>query len=233
MSRINQIVLSCEHADRRVPSAYLHLFSEDPSVLTTHRAYDIGIMKLAKTVAGILHRPLFTYYISRLLIDPNRSLNNPDLFSGFSKTLSRTEKEQLIQAFYHPYRELVTQHIRQQIQDGRQVIHLSLHSFTPELHGQKRTADIGILYDPCRPREKSLAIVLQDTLKRITGLRLRRNYPYRGNADGFTTTLRRTYHPRRYLGIEVEFNQALLTDRQSKARQLAEYFCLALKRTFR
>jgi hypothetical protein len=39
---------------------------------------------------------------------------------------------------------------------------------------------------------------------------VRRNYPYRGNADGLTTALRRVHGADRYVGIEVELNQRLL-----------------------
>jgi hypothetical protein len=39
---------------------------------------------------------------------------------------------------------------------------------------------------------------------------VRRNYPYRGTADGFTTYLRRQFSARKYLGIELEVNQSLL-----------------------
>jgi hypothetical protein len=36
---------------------------------------------------------------------------------------------------------------------------------------------------------------------------VRRNYPYRGYADGLTTHLRRRYRGRAYIGIEIEVNQ--------------------------
>ncbi len=36
---------------------------------------------------------------------------------------------------------------------------------------------------------------------------VRRNYPYRGNADGFTTYLRKKYPGSKYIGIEIEINQ--------------------------
>jgi predicted N-formylglutamate amidohydrolase len=39
--------------------------------------------------------------------------------------------------------------------------------------------------------------------------RVRLNYPYHGASDGLTTSLRRTFGPR-YLGVEIELNQALL-----------------------
>ena len=89
------------------------------------------------------------------------------------------------------------------------MLHLSIHSFTPVLHGQTRNADIGLLYDPGRAGERRLAVAWQKALrKRVPSLRVRRNYPYLGKADGFTTHLRRRF-PRAYLGLELEVNQAL------------------------
>jgi hypothetical protein len=40
---------------------------------------------------------------------------------------------------------------------------------------------------------------------------VRRNYPYRGTADGFTTYLRRQLSSSPYLGIELEINQRHVT----------------------
>jgi hypothetical protein len=44
--------------------------------------------------------------------------------------------------------------------------------------------------------------------KRAPGLRVRRNYPYIGKNDGLTSSLRRRFPPDRYVGIEIELNQA-------------------------
>jgi predicted N-formylglutamate amidohydrolase len=227
---MNQIVLSCEHAGNRVPAKYRDLFAQIPSILNSHRGYDIGICRVAGRIARKLHQPLFACYTTRLLIDPNRSLGHPDLFSEFSKKLTCSDKDRLIRCFHQRYRESVRQHIRQKIQENRRVIHFSIHSFTPVLQGQKRLADIGVLYDPRRSRENTLAKALQDSLRESTGLRIRRNYPYRGNADGFITALRRTYNACNYLGFEVEINQALLMKNPSKGSQLADSICLSLCR---
>jgi hypothetical protein len=40
--------------------------------------------------------------------------------------------------------------------------------------------------------------------------RVRRNYPYRGDADGLTTHLRERLPAREYVGVELEVNQALV-----------------------
>ena len=39
---------------------------------------------------------------------------------------------------------------------------------------------------------------------------MRRNYPYRGRADGLPTWLRRKFPDRAYVGVEFELNQALV-----------------------
>jgi predicted N-formylglutamate amidohydrolase len=83
-----------------------------------------------------------------------------------------------------------------------------VHSFTPVLDGTARKADIALLYDPARPRERALAAHWLRALRVAEPARVvRRNDPYRGSADGLTTALRGEYPAARYLGIEIEVNQ--------------------------
>jgi len=205
------IVLSCEHAGHTVPKAYRHLFQSDPAILTTHRGYDLGIAPVARRLAALLNVPLTACHTSRLLIETNRSLHHRDLFSRFSRSLPSDDKRWLIDRIWRPHREAVTQSIADQFRNTSRVLHLSLHSFTPVLDGCARNADIGLLYDPRRQAEKDVTLTLQQALHQTTSLRIRRNYPYRGCADGLTTALRRTFPARDYLGLEIEVNQALLT----------------------
>lgn len=94
------------------------------------------------------------------------------------------------------------------IATGGQVLHLSIHSFTPILTGTARNADIGLLYDPKRPAEKQLCRKWQGSLVACCPeLRIRRNYPYHGNADALVTSLRQRFPAENYLGIELEINQ--------------------------
>jgi predicted N-formylglutamate amidohydrolase len=211
LSQRRAIVLSCEHAGHVVPRAYRHLFARAPAVLTTHQGYDIGIVSVARRMAKILNAPLIACRTSRLLIEPNRSLHHPNLFSRFSRNLPGVDKRRLIANIWQPHRKAVREAILGHIHSHRQVLHLALHSFTPVLDGRVRNADVGLLYDPQRYQEKRIAIALQQALQQATGLHVRRNYPYRGNSDGLTTSLRRTLDPRDYLGLEVELNQSLLS----------------------
>lgn len=87
-------------------------------------------------------------------------------------------------------------------------MHLSIHTFTPVLDGETRRADVGLLYDPRRAGEVAFCARLKTAiLERRTDLSVRKNYPYRGAADGFTTSLRKKWSAAEYVGIEVEVNQ--------------------------
>jgi predicted N-formylglutamate amidohydrolase len=95
------------------------------------------------------------------------------------------------------------------------VLHVAVHSFTPVLHGEVRNADVGLLYGSGRPREARTCRRWQAELRRLDpALRVRRNYPYRGEADGLPTWLRRRFPDARYAGVELELNQALMDGRR-------------------
>jgi hypothetical protein len=67
---------------------------------------------------------------------------------------------------------------------------------------------VGLLYDPRRPAEAEFCAAWQREIKSADArLTVRRNYPYRGYADGLTTYLRKRYPDPAYAGIELEVNQ--------------------------
>jgi predicted N-formylglutamate amidohydrolase len=212
-NRPQVLVVSCEHAGNRVPVRYRHLFSEQEGVLETHRAYDIGIYPIARQVTRRLDCPFFAFPVTRLLIDANRAIGHRNLLSEFSRRLATREREHLIDAYYRPYRERVTNTIEQLIARERSVLHASLHSFTAEYQGRLRNADIGLLYDTERARDVGLATLLRAHLAADKVLRVRCNYPYRGASDGLVSYLRRRFAGRSYVGLEIEANQGLFDDR--------------------
>ena len=93
----------------------------------------------------------------------------------------------------------------------RRVIHISSHSFTPELDGKVRRADVGLLYHPGRQGEALLCARWKAALSAVAPeLRVRRNYPYAGKGDGLTSHLRRRFPPGAYVGVELEINQSIV-----------------------
>jgi predicted N-formylglutamate amidohydrolase len=204
-----RIILSCEHGGHHIPAAYRPLFAGREELLATHRGYDIGILPFARHLARELDATLHAAEVSRLLVDLNRSRRSPTLFSEVTRQLPAGERKEILRRYYDPYREAVTQAVAEGLRNGH-VLHLSIHSFTPELHGVVRRADIGLLYAPTRPAEAEFCRRWQAAINRLDpALRVRRNYPYRGVSDCLVTTLRRHFGDERYLGVEIEVNQQL------------------------
>ena len=117
-------------------------------------------------------------------------------------------REQVRRRYYIPYRSDAEAFVAQAIAAGAHVVHVSSHSFTPSLDGDLRRADVGLLYDPGRAGERTLCVRWQRALQaRAPGLSVRRNYPYLGRSDGFTSHLRKHYADGAYAGIEIEVNQ--------------------------
>jgi predicted N-formylglutamate amidohydrolase len=151
-------------------------------------------------------------------VELNRSERHPRLFSEFTRDLPPTERDLLLDAYYRRHRERVETAIRTGLRRGDRVLHLGIHSFVPVLDDETRTADLAFLYDPARRGEREFCLkAVRHLGEKYPGIRVRRNYPYRGNADGFTTYLRRRFSAGVYLGIEVEMNQGVLADPPGRA----------------
>lgn len=211
------LVLSCEHARATVPRPYAHLFAETREVLRTHRACDWGALALANHLSRALGAPLNAGEVTRLLIDLNRPLTHPKVFSELSRMLPPQEKQALARRFHVPHWGRVIAAL------GALAIpriHVSVHSFTPVLNGEERVAEVGLLYDPARPLERELCRRWVRALARAApDWRVRRNYPYRGVSQGLTTSLRAQLGPT-YVGVELELNQALWEQQGKRARRV-------------
>ncbi|KTD55346.1 N-formylglutamate amidohydrolase [Legionella quateirensis] len=210
------IVISCEHAVDTVPEEYTTLFAPFKELIKTHRGIDFGALAIARYLKDTLPSDFIQAHATRLLIDCNRSLNRPSCFSEVTRDLPAEEKNKIIKLYYQPFREQVTNLIQKHINQKLQVWHFSIHSFTPVMNDQVRATDIGLLYNPQRPSEKDLCEQLQKEIQQLNPeIRVRRNYPYKGISDGFTTFLRKKFTDTEYVGIEIESNQSLTLNEQS------------------
>ena len=214
-----KLILTCEHGGNDIPENYKKLFT-NKAVLKTHRAYDLGALDAFQHLKSLSEA---SYYSTtcRLLVELNRSLFSKSLFSEFTRGLSKKEKSETLQKYYIPYRTNVEYKIAEYIKSNQQVLHLSIHSFTPNLNGDERKCDIGLLYDSRKKKEQEFCKQLKaKLLQQNPNLNVRFNYPYLGKADGLTTFLRKQF-PVNYLGIEIEINQkyALKNSLDSKLKQ--------------
>jgi predicted N-formylglutamate amidohydrolase len=225
-------IVTCEHGRNRIPEAYQELFRGAEEILESHRGWDRGALAVwRKIVDAGLADAAFHSTTTRLLVDLNRSSYNPAVFSPWTRPLPRPVRRRLIDRYHHPYRQAVEAAAAELLGDGGRVVHWAIHSFTPVLNGVVRTADVGVLYDPTRPGERSWGTAFIGALA-LQGpdLRIRRNYPYRGRMDGLPTTLRKRFGED-FLGIEIELNQALFDVRGEDA--VAELVIGALRELHR
>ena len=224
MSDDFSVLVTCEHGGNRVPKDFASLFLGREGLLASHRGWDPGALALARTIAQATDAPLYFSQVTRLLVDLNRSLHHPRLFSALTRLLPAPDRDRILRRWYHPYRNEVRSAISDRVEAGKRVLHLAIHSFTPVLDGKVREVDIGLLFDPARKEERSFCVALKGDLQLRLGMgsghpRVRLNQPYLGKSDGFPTWLRKRFPPSMYLGIEVEISQGLMGKAGGKWRR--------------
>ncbi|MCB0488418.1 MAG: N-formylglutamate amidohydrolase [Cyclobacteriaceae bacterium] len=219
------LLITCEHAGNSIPDEFRAYFVNHQKELEDHTGWDPGAWEIAKHLAKEFKVKPFSMHTSRLLIEPNRSLDHRQLFSAITNAFTPKQKQQLINTVYLPYRNQVEDRIRS---SPKPVLHLSIHSFTPVLHQVTREVDIGLLFDPARNEESSFCSALRTNLEEAApDLRHRFNEPYLGVDDGFTTYLRTRFPDKGYLGIEIEVNQRFA----SNPIPIAELLSKSISRT--
>ena len=208
---MDTFIITCEHGGNRIPAPHRRLFRGQRALLDSHRGYDPGSLVMAKALASTYRAPLVASTTSRLLIDLNRSIGHPQLFSAATRGAPPETRAQIVKHHYRPYRVQVERLIRQAVSRGHRVIHISSHSFTAELDGRVRGADVGLLYHPGRRGEAEVCARWKESLAASAPeIRVRRNYPYAGKGDGLTSHLRLRFAQSDYVGIELEVNQSIV-----------------------
>src|SRR5690606_24936620 len=84
---VERWLFTCEHGGRTVPGEFAHLFRGAGHVLGSHRGWDPGALDVFNALAPALGAAAFPADTTRLLIDLNRSLHHPRVFSEFTRQL--------------------------------------------------------------------------------------------------------------------------------------------------
>lgn len=208
------LVLSCEHASWTLPPGEDLGVSDE--ALRSQASWDHGAYEIGARVGEALGLPVHASAFSRMWIDLNRPADHAQVIPTLSygapvpgnATLAPGDRAARLEQFHRPYWEAVRRDVRAKILDRGQCLHLSSHSFSPELEPDRRVYDCGVLYDPAAPFEASLAERLQFGLRRA-GLDVRANQPYRGTEPALVTSLRGELGPAAYAGIEIETSHAV------------------------
>lgn len=227
------VLLVCDHATRFIPRA-LRSLGLDEAALTRHIAWDIGIAEVTRLLARRLDAPAVCSHFSRLIVDPNRQFDNPTLVPELSdgtvvpgnRGLSEAQRAARIDTFFRPYHAAIAAQIDSMMVGERAPALISMHSFTPIMHGLQRPWEIGILWnrDPRLPRP------LMDRL-RAEGLSVGDNEPYSG-ADGHGYTQHIHGDRRGLANALIEVRQDLI-DTQHGAADWAERLGAALVEVLR
>ena len=225
------VLLVADHAGRAFPSA-LDRLGLDDSVLEQHIAYDIGIDRLTRRLAERLDARALLHGYSRLLIDPNRPLNDPTSICQVSdgvvvagnRRLSLAERRQRVDSFFAPYHRAIETEIDGMLAVGEQPVLVSLHSFTPTFRGVARPWHVGVLWDG---KDGRLAQPLMRELARSEQIVVGDNQPYSGEGRyGYTVETHAL--ARGLANALIEIRQDLIAE-PSSADAWAERLADALK----
>lgn len=183
------LLILCDHAENTIPQGYgtLGLRPED---LHRHIAYDLGAVEVAEQLAKALGAPAILSCFSRLLIDPNRGLDDPTLIMQISDGLtvpgnvglSAGEIQTRIAHYYRPYHAAIERAVDAAITAGKPPVIISIHSFTQAWKGVPRPWAVGVLWD----KDPRLALALLEGLRAIPDIEVGDNAPYSGQLKGDT-----------------------------------------------
>jgi len=226
------ILLTCEHGGNKIPVAYKNQFKNQEAVLATHRGLDIGVLEIAMLMQKSLKAPFVYATTSRLVVDLNRTLENPTLFSEFMKALSQAELKKVLDKYYFSHWLNVRKNIKNLLKKNNCIVHIAVHSMTDNLNGKKRKMQLALLYNPAFKKEvKFTSFWIKELRKEFPKYTIARNKPYRGDGDGLTCEMRKENRPDNYIGVEIELNQGLLQQMNVKEKkQLAAGLSRSLKK---
>jgi predicted N-formylglutamate amidohydrolase len=181
------IVITCDHASNAFPPGYGTL-GVAPEQLERHIAYDIGAAGVARRLAALLGAPAVLSRFSRLLIDPNRAVDDPTLVMRISDGavvpgnahIDAQEIQRRINLYYRPYHAAIEAVLDAGMTAAKPPVVFSVHSFTDNWRGTPRPWHATILWD----RDPRFAKPLVDALHAETDIVAGENVPYTGRLRG-------------------------------------------------
>lgn len=216
------LLLLCDHAQNRVPED-LHTLGLRPEDLHRHIAFDLGAEGVTRFLAEMLGAPAVISQFSRLLIDPNRGLDDPTLIMEVADGLVvpgnvrlRPEaREERLDRFYRPYDAAIGRAVDAGIEVGKPPVILSIHSFTQAWKGHPRPWHASVLWD----KDPRVPLPLLEKLGTIPDAVIGDNVPYSGQLKG--DTLYRHATARGLAHALIEVRQDLILGEEGQAEWAA------------
>lgn len=223
----SSLVILCDHASNFVPDwvnqGDLGLSRED---MARHIAYDVGAYSVAKALSQKFDAHFVASCFSRLVIDPNRSENDPTLIMQVydrsvipaNRDLAPNMRQERIEKLYRPYHEEIARVIDLASQNGDIAV-ISIHSFTHQLQGKPpRPWHIGILSADDRRLADPVIAQFEADGRYIIG----DNEPYKGALAGDTMEKHCLRHGLPHILIEVRND--LIADEKGQGEWAQEIF---------
>ncbi len=207
------LLLICDHASNHIPDRFKGL-GLPPEQLGRHIAWDIGAAPVTRRLAALFGAKAILSQFSRLVIDPNRALDDPTLIMKLSdgaiipgnRDLSENERQDRIDQFYVPYDDAIDRSADHVVAHHESPKIVSIHSFTHSWRGIVRPQHIGLLWD----QDDRLFRRLQDALTRHPGVVVGDNQPYSGRLEG--DCMYRHGTSRGIAHVLIEIRQDLISD---------------------
>ena len=174
---------------------------------------------MAERLAAMLGAPALLSRFSRLLIDPNRGLDDPTLIMQISDGLivpgnvglDETEIAARIERYYEPYHCAIDRAVEAGLAAGKPPVIVSVHSFTQAWKGVPRPWSVG---RACGTRTRGLRCRCSTALRDHPRHRGRRQRPYSGQLKGDTLYRHGTVRGLAHALIEVR-QDLILSERGS------------------
>lgn len=184
--RQSRWLITCDHASNTVPPCIgggsLGLPQAD---MARHIAYDVGAAGVTRALSDLLGAPAVLSNFSRLVVDPNRGLDDPTLLMKLydgtvipaNRDADAIEKARRVDTFYTPYHTAVADMAARQ----DNTVLAAVHSFTQKLSARShRPWHIGILHEG----DNRLSDPLLALLRAQPDLCVGDNEPYAGHLPG-------------------------------------------------
>ena len=184
------LLLLCDHAGKEVPGG-LATLGISADLLARHIGWDIGAADLTRALARRLGAAAVLNHCSRLVIDPNRRPGSPTSVPPISdgtvipgnQNLGRAGLAERVRRYFLPYHRAVARRIASFRRAGQVPAVLSIHSFTPRMHGLDRPWQVGVLWR----HDRRIAAPVLAALRARGDLVVGDNQPYSGLGEfGFT-----------------------------------------------
>jgi predicted N-formylglutamate amidohydrolase len=223
------VLLVADHASPFFPTAMNQLGLAD-WVLERHVAWDIGSDLLAQFLADELDAQAVLAGFSRLIVDPNRKLEDPSAFVEISDGiaipgnigLDDEQKALRVQSFFKPYHDQITSSLNRFSENGIVPAMIAVHTCSPVFDRVVRPWHIGIMWD----KDPRIPVPLIRRFDRMDGICIGDNEPYSGrHPHDFTIDYHAEPAGLPHVGIEVR--QDLVKDAEG-ARKWAGILAEAL-----